>query len=886
MLDHSHPIAANNRNNDTSFITSCCDAMGRIPYFVQCSASNVRRELCGSRDYYWPKDLLVPPSIFQPPAESIICMVDVDMYYNMPEFLSHNDKPVLIATVQPTVCAGTFENYSFTHDHNDVMDYQVSGGGRYKHPWWSYQQDSITAIAKFCGIPYKLKTYAVDRRTVHVHHDVVLLTPTGSWGIWTAVATWLFGSTPLTRAKLFQKTHLRLMVQTPTGLLMSTASPGQHLCATIPKCTDDVLAQLVICSKTALTRPAIESALPKEVPGQIHTNRELTTVLYPYHTQNSGKFFLLEWISNCQTYLSSLIFHLPKPQLTCPNPAVIRSYMFKKFADVAKPTMYAYMQPIIPGCFAPLATKENEEVAVDERITKVKSTAKTTIFISQSINEFIGMLVPVKHCLVPLDHDEVRKRQPRASQQKLLDEADNTLEPVRLIKTFLKAESYPDTKAPRLISTYNPTDKQDYSAYTYSVADWFKECEYIPYAFGKPPSEISEAVAEVCVGANHVIKSDFTKFDGHVSEPCRLLELQLLYRLFPAEYHPKLQDLHNAQYDLLATCTFGTKYDSGFARGSGSPETSIFNSVLNMFATYLAHRMTRVSGSGYYTPFQAWQLVCEGIYGGDDGLSPDLNPEVYVLACKSLGLEVKSEIIRNREIGIQFLARSYGPDVWTGDSSNMCDLPRQLSKIHATTIRPASVTDEQMLIEKMLGYAITDGNTPFLGKFARKVLSFHGDHIIVDREHLSYNVRRVDFTTITEDGLLFHNEPRDWYVEEAERVLPEFKWDDADLWIDSLTSLQDCLKCPGFQEIKPVQEKDTLVIVDDEIKVRVVPPLFEPASTQIPVNLLDKTTRKHNKPMLRAKKYAEQRASWKNFTINRKPNPLPIVKSSVKTSSV
>lgn len=819
VVGHTHGVAANNRNNDTSFMVSVCSLMGRTPYFAQCSAANLRKSLSGSRDYYWPKDITVPPMLYDPPLDSVICMMDVDMYYNMPVFLAHNNNPILIATVQPTECADVCENFSFTHDENNIMEYTVSGGGRFKHPWWNYQQDTITAIATCCGIPYKLRTYFVDRRTTSKHHDVILLTPSGSWGFWTAVATWLFGTTPLTRAKLFQATHLRLMIQTSENLFMSTAVPRQHLCATIPKRTDDMLANLVVSSKTGLQRTSIDSALPKEVEGQVVSNREKSTVLYDYHIRNGTKLSVSEWAAACTTYLHSLLFNLPRPQLTCPNPAQVRSYMIGKFYDVAKPTMFGYMQPVIPGSFAPLQTKTNEEVAIEERITKVKSTVKTTPFLETVIDEFLNYLVPSRSILVPLTYEEVSKRQSRPTQQAILNQAQDTIEPLRKAKTFIKQESYSDIKPPRIITTYNPSDKQDYSAFTYAISDWMKDRE-IPYAFGRSPAEVAESIAKLCQNAEFVVKSDFTKFDGHISEPCRLLELLLLYRLFPNGYHEELQDLHRAQYNLFATCTLGTKYNTGLARGSGSPETSIFNSIINMFATFLAHRMTKVPNGMFIGPSEAWERMNNGMYGGDDGLSPNLDPDYYQTACASLGLVVKAEKVLRGHSGVQFLARDYGPDVWVGDPTNMADLPRQLSKLHASTIRGNDVSPKQILVEKMMGFIVTDTNTPFLGKFAERVLGFKSE-TKYDVQHLSYNVRRLydletSINVTAAVSHLFHNDPADWYEPHSRAVLPGFDFDAADAWIEQLSSLDDCLLCPGFQEFKPVTPKDDIIYVDDE----------------------------------------------------------------------
>jgi hypothetical protein len=83
-------------------------------------------------------------------------------------------------------------------------------------------------------------------------------------------------------------------------------------------------------------------------------------------------------------------------------------------------------------------------------------------------------------------------------------------------------------------------------------------------------------------------------------------------------------------------------------------------------------------------------------------------------------LEV-DEIGRGK-IGVSFLARLYGPDVWHGDASSMCDVARQLAKLHVTPHLPPNITPEQKMTEKAMSFFLSDRNTPVIGAWASTIV--------------------------------------------------------------------------------------------------------------------------------------------------------------------
>ena len=174
---------------------------------------------------------------------------------------------------------------------------------------------------------------------------------------------------------------------------------------------------------------------------------------------------------------------------------------------------------------------------------------------------------------------------------------------------------------PRAISQIEGPVKLAYSQFIYALSDALKGFEW--YAFGKTPRKIAERIAQLCFRAeSHADNTDYSRQDGRVNEVVRLFERMLMLALFHPSFHVEMLKLMRSQTGLRARTTFGVKYDTGYARASGSPETSAFNTILNAFIAYLAFRMTRVDGR-YLKPEEAWARL--GIYGGDDSLTTALS---------------------------------------------------------------------------------------------------------------------------------------------------------------------------------------------------------------------------------------------------------------------
>jgi len=400
----------------------------------------------------------------------------------------------------------------------------------------------------------------------------------------------------------------------------------------------------------------------------------------------------------------------------------------------------------------------------------------------------------------------LRERQCKPSQLCILDKADETLRK-RILESFMKREAGRNVGDPRLISTIGPVDKRDYSMFMYAFADHMKQFEW--YAFGKTPEELAMRVAEVCTGAARgVYETDFSRMDGRVSEVARYLEDCMMSRIFAAEHHEVLGDLLRSQRNLKGVTRFGVRYDSGLARLSGSPETSVFNTLLNAFVAYCALRETpRPAGDGMHTVQEAWAGL--GVYGGDDGLTADADQGVYSNTAKSVGQVLTCDMKERGEMGVKFLARQYGPDVWQGDSTSVCDYARTLSKFHLTVTMANSISEEEKLVDKAYALWLTDAESPVVGEYVSAVMEQRpGSHDFVNRAN-NWNARWIK-------EVQYPNAHAEWMEELFERQLGEFDQLRFRDWLETANTL-DKLRYPPLCIPRKAPVTKSLAVVEDEL---------------------------------------------------------------------
>lgn len=760
------------------------------------SASDQRKGRDGCRTYYWTKDYTAQHRIHRKNIDHCNIMIDVDYYVDMPTYLCDNFQPTLLYSFQPTQVARNGGEYSYTFNSDASVTYLVSGGGKYQHHVWNYGCDNIQVRKTFLGITYKCATFQVDKQRVDDDHDLICLTPLRSyWGLPAYLAYSYIPGPDLNRLNPVDDSFLRLQVHTADGTFISTGKVGALAQCKIRQEVDDALGSKARTNKYDLTLAHASDAA---------------------NGQKEGAALLLEYHRTKSPF---------KPPVVCPVQDSVRRYQFdiSGYDPYAKPGLTAFMSPIVHGAFSPDQTTANAQVGVDNRIKGIKAGFITkTPLMEKYIEEFLELLIPKPHTGHPVDHDVVVERQKRPAQRKILEQAEGR--PDSGVGTsFIKKEPYPDIKDPRLITQIDGPNKRDYSRYTYAYVD---DClgDQPWYAFCRKPIEIALQIAKICVTALWMILTDFTRFDGYTSNIMRELELRVLLRFFAHEHHDEIMKLHRSQY--------GTKvyqgdiqYDLDYARASGSPETACMNSTDNAFIAYCT---LREMGHDKHT---AWSKL--GMYGGDDGATPDADPAVYARTAKMFGHELKAEKIERGQPGIIFLARAYGPGVWQGETNTCCDIQRQIKKFHTTVALPASVTPAMKLLEKIRAYGQTDSHTPIIGDLVQKVAQIWGQPIEHNEE---LRLMTAWGSTLPMEDQ-YPNEPADWMFPFCESQLPDFDYRKFRSWLDQCVSLEDILAAPMFCEPPPASTKVPAVVNDGEdivlpSKPYVPPP--EPKKIDIP----------------------------------------------------
>jgi hypothetical protein len=414
--------------------------------------------------------------------------------------------------------------------------------------------------------------------------------------------------------------------------------------------------------------------------------------------------------------------------------------------------------------------------------------------------------------------DEVLDRQSRPTQRRIIENAEGR-KPKRFGQMFMKREAYQKPADPRPITQINGPDKVAYSRFMYAFEKVMKKHKW--YAFGQSPIHVSQRIVEFAMHAQSISASDFRRFDGHGSNAMRDLEQIVLLRAFRGEYHEELLDLMRAQYNFKSYTKHGVKYNSGFARSSGSPETSLFNSFVNAFVAFCAFRMMKVNGR-FLSPIEAFSRL--GVYGGDDGLTPDIDSGCYAKAAKMIGQELAIGVYKRGEPGVNFLARIYGPGLWSGDCNSMCDIARTLSKFHVTVNLPSNVTPLEKLAEKTRAFMQSDRNTPIIGPYITAVSK-------VLELKLNEKTRAMrPFCDEPDPDVQYQNDSAEWMVDMCVKAIPDFDEKSFLEWVNK-TKTPEGFLAPPLCAMPVAPTTPTKVVVNGEI-------VFPERKSDLPV-LLD-----------------------------------------------
>jgi hypothetical protein len=685
-LKNPHALSASYRCTANRFMNWFCASVGAARYDTQTSASVDKAGAPGSRVWYWAKDVNVDPKMDWSSDNNVRTLVDVDYYVDMNLFLTEQFKPVLIYTFIPENAAGQESDYSYTFMKNGAVKVTMHGGGLYEHQLWNYSSDTVTAHYQhwFWQPEPIVCVYKCEKRKVAPNRFIILLSPIRKWtGSAANLFTEFIKYEPLERHQLV-KDDWAVVVTLNNPVTWSLARTGEYLCATLPQMCITALRSAAATSALKLNPQSIMKYL-KDTHDLYMKNAE--AMLIRDYLINHEK---IPWIMNVVPISEAIIPY-------CYGPPPIQ---------MLKPKLVPFMSPLINAAWTPIESVENHNMAVKYRVTSIANTkvTKADKFLTRCIYEFVQCVAPQEK-IFPVEFEEVHDKQSRPTQRRKFEEAQMNVGSTGTVSTFIKAEAYSKPSPPRIISTIGSFNKIEYSRYMYALSD---HCKQFPwYAFGMPPIKVASRVAEVCLGAEFVTETDFSKWDGRVGSIIRDLERILLVNTFDKSCCNEICQLHETQMHQHATTSLGVGYDTNYSRLSGSPETSVLNSVDNAFIAFYALRLQG------YEPLEAMDRL--GIYGGDDGLTAGVEEKYYNQASKAVGQKLTYKLIPNGE-EVKFLARGYD-DPWNGSNNSYCDVARQLAKFHVTP--NVQATPLEKLSEKVRSFMVTDPNTPVLGDFLK-----------------------------------------------------------------------------------------------------------------------------------------------------------------------
>jgi len=764
IATHTHGGSAAVRNAAALQIDHFCALTGVTPFYIQTSASDVKNKRDGCRVHYWDKDLAVPQKIsFTEDVPLAIC--DTDYYMDMPVILQNTDQPIIISTFTPTKAACAVGEYTFKFDDLGFVTYNVSGGAIYKHQLWDYNTDILRAAWRDAfGLRYNIRAFHVNKFVLDAHHSIVLLTPFSTYRAWLFYISVLVAGMDLKRFDPVVDGFIQMHIHNKSGAHLSLAKVDTYSEVTIARPMQEALKSITKHGKVGINQAQIKLTTGLVDPTQV-------ALLLDYYSttikESKCYVFPIEQAVNNYQYVTDT--HMPDMD--------------------AKPSLTAFMSPIVNECYAPMKSLANDEVMVSGRVTKIqhKEVLRPTPFLIRCMHEYVQLRVPEPHKLVPWDQEMINSKLDSNSKRHLFNVALDTVADIvdEPSKSFMKAEAYQEVKEPRVITTLPPVNKLTYSSYIYAYTDFSQPAWY---AFGKTPVQVAERVSLVCQRAKkRMVMTDLHRFDGKVSSILRDLESMLLLRAFRKEYHEHIMAIQEKQKFRPSVTTFGVWYNSMWTRSSGSHETAIFNSDDNAFMAFMALRSTINPTTGtHYSSQEAWDNL--GFYGGDDGGTPDVDLAAYVKVCNQVGQQLDIEEIKPDAFGVNFLSRYYTPLVWKGGLDSMCDLRRMITKFHATHNLPANVTPVVKLVEKSRSLFVTDANTPMLGQFTSLVVRLAAGMEQTDNGIATFWSRESDNYP--------NNNQNNWMEAYMLRKMEDVDVKRFATWCDTLQTLQQALSPP------------------------------------------------------------------------------------------
>jgi hypothetical protein len=540
----------------------------------------------------------------------------------------------------------------FNSNPDNTVSVRYNAGGSYTHSLWSY--DSEFLVFRRNGREY---LFAVERKRVSPTREIIILIPK----VGRDAKVFAGNGYPFVRHSMAVSNMQAHAFNTVEGHFVHIAPFGSYTSVAVNVGNLETCRARLKCMKE-----------PKASTVEQHFNGVLK--------------------NNQHTEFGSLIFmFLMGGQRVNTTEVLGYSVTSNTLSEPASSYRLAHT-PVDANGSAPMRSRANDEWCIQERLTNVSSDVPYSDLLDDDLKDFLSLF----DALVPVDFDVVAEKQARPTQRRLREEAGPVFSANAFkLKSFQKAEAYPSAKPPRNITTVEAGFKTQYSRYTYAMFDFCQRFSW--FAPGKTPLDISTRVLDLSkVGP--LSEADYSKFDGSKS-PCAVsIELAILNKCFPGDECVK--DLFKKQIGARAVTSNGVSYNVGTSRLSGSPDTTILNTLLNAFIAFraLRHYDFMVSGDDI-------------VFCGDADIAKHASEIGYKLEVVSYP----------RYPG--FLGRIYYN--LPASAESFYDVKRFIPKMHVCTA-PSTVPLHIAVSRKAQGYLQTDPNTPIITNWCNAMLKRYG----------------------------------------------------------------------------------------------------------------------------------------------------------------
>lgn len=298
------------------------------------------------------------------------------------------------------------------------------------------------------------------------------------------------------------------------------------------------------------------------------------------------------------------------------------------------------------------------------------------------------------------------------------------------VDAFQKVESYADFKVMRNISGVDFKHVIELARYIIPLTRAMKELPW--YGFGSDHATTGAKVFDLMnSGATTFIETDYSKFDGTQSANTHSIECEIMKLLYHPSTHSELDELYTKMLTPTAKTKGGLIYPTHGTRLSGHANTSSGNTLLNAFVSFSAVNFNNLASDD-----PIWDNL--GIFAGDDGLTMDVDPDIFNMLATSLGF---SATVESKNVGdpLSFLSRQY--PVPTISSGHLPDIRRSIGKLHISV--HTDITEKQHLINKCAGYRATDMDSHYHAALVRMCERLYpGEIDKVPPEDMNYHARK------------------------------------------------------------------------------------------------------------------------------------------------